>query len=155
MTGDITTSHSQKEKMEYEEWAQEWEVPARILSNMDFDWQSKTRNREPTKNPKVIFLRVKSILSHFDTLLRNLPKKFLSKFLFSSIILLLQSSSYVTTKKQANHPRSTEGRKVFPLFKYLTECYMFLLVGDWACLYFVFFSFERTRNGWSGLLEMQ
>ena len=32
---------------------------------------------------------------------------------------------------------------------------MFLLVGAWACLYFVYFSSERTRNVWSGLLKMQ
>ena len=61
----------------------------------------------------------------------------------------------MTTKKQANHPRRTEARKVFPLFKCLTECHMFLLVGAWACLYFVYFSSERTRNVWSGLLKMQ
>lgn len=165
MTRDITTSHPQKWKMDYEAWAQGWAAPARILSNMDCDWQSKTRKRAYQKSKNNIAKGQVNYASFWYPS-QKFTKKFLSRPYTSYLIILtqtfspsffslLQSSSYVTTKKQANHPRRTEVRKVFPLFKCLTECCMFLLVGAWACLYFVYLSSERTRNGWSGLLKMQ
>lgn len=48
-----------------------------------------------------------------------------------------------------------QGTERCPSSQYLTTGHFFLLLGAWACLYFVFCSSEQTISGWGGGLKMQ